>query len=454
MQVWRWAVLAAVLALFAFAAIPPASAVPMPGVPLAAPTGKVEIQALPPAAAKADFDPDKATAAYLAEVSGKQRANSDAYFEGGYWLILVDALYALAVMGVLLWFKVSAAMRDVAERITRSRFWQVPVYVAQFVALTTVVTFPLTLYEDFFREHAYGLSNQTFVQWFGDFATDFGVNLVAMIALLTLIYAVIRANRRMWWLWGTGVVLVFLAFGMLVTPVFISPLFNHYQPLPPSPIKTQILSLARANGIPVSDVYEFDASRQSNRISANVSGFLGTTRISLTDNLLKRCNAREILAVVGHEMGHYVLGHSYILLTWLGLLILVGFAFVNGGFGFLIGIFGGNWDVRTIDDPAGLPVIFALFTIFMLVATPVKNTIIRTAEAQADIFGLNAARQPDGFATVTLKLAEYRKLNPGRWEEIVFYDHPSGRNRIAMAMRWKAAHLSDPDIAAGPASPQ
>ena len=454
MGLLRWAVLAAVLALFASAAAVPASAVPMPGVPLAAPTARIDVQALPPAFTAANFDPGKATAAYLAKVSGEKRARSDAYFEGGYWLILIDALYTLAVMGVLLWFGISAAMRDFAQRITRSRFWQVPIYVAGFVALTTLATFPLTLYEDFFREHAYGLSNQTFLQWFGDFATGFGLNLAAMIILLTLIYAVIRASRRLWWLWGTAVVVVFMAFGMLITPVFISPLFNHYQPLPQSPLKANILALARANEIPVSNVYEFDASRQSDRISANVSGFLGTTRISLTDNLLKRCNTREILAVVGHEMGHYVLGHVYILLTWLGLLILVGFAFVNWGFGILTGIFGGNWDVRTIDDPAGVPVIVALFTVFMLIATPVQNTIIRTAERQADIFGLNAAREPDGFATVTLKLAEYRKLNPGKWEEIVFYDHPSGRARISMAMQWKAAHLGDPDIAAGPISPQ
>jgi STE24 endopeptidase len=86
--------------------------------------------------------------------------------------------------------------------------------------------------------------------------------------------------------------------------------------------------------------------------------------------------------------------------------------------------------------------------------TPVTNTITRTTEAQADIFGLNAARQPDGFATLTLKLSEYRKLDPSPLEEFVFYDHPSGRSRIAMSMRWKAEHLNDPDIKAGPASPQ
>jgi STE24 endopeptidase len=358
------------------------------------------------------------------------------------------------VSAILLWFGISAGMRNIAQGVTRSRFLQVPIYVVMFVLVTTVLSFPLTVYEGYFREHAYGLSNQNFPQWFGDFAVGLGVSIVAAAVALTLIYAVIRATPRMWWAWGTLVAVGFFAFGALIAPVFISPLFNHYQELRPGPVREEILTLARANGIPSTHVYEFDASRQSKRVSANVSGFLGTTRISLNDNLLKRCTPAEIEAVLGHEMGHYVLDHSALLITWFGLVILVAFLFVNWGFKGLVNIFGGNWDVRSIDDPAGLPVLSALLAVFMLIATPVTNTITRTAEAQADIFGLNAARQPDGFATVTLMLSEYRKLDPTPLEEIVFYDHPSGRTRIFNAMRWKAAHLNDPDIKAGPVSPQ
>jgi len=236
--------------------------------------------------------------------------------------------------------------------------------------------------------------------------------------------------------------------------VFVAPIFNDYYSLKAGPVKSEILSLARSNGIPANDVYEFNASRQSKRISANVSGFLGTTRISMTDNLMNRSTEREVYAVLGHEMGHYALNHNITGITWFGIFFLAAFAFINWGFRVLAGIFGGNWDVRSIDDPAGLPVAMALISIFFLVMTPVLNTMTRTLEAQADIFGLNTARQPDGFATATLKLSEYRKLDPSPLEEFVFYDHPSGRSRISMAMRWKAEHLNDPDIKAGPVSPQ
>ncbi|HWA31088.1 MAG TPA: M48 family metallopeptidase [Rhizomicrobium sp.] len=423
--------------------------------PAAAPTTQVGVAKLPPISTPASsFNAERATNAYLATISGPARAKSDAYFEGGYVLQLVDVVYALVVAGILLWMHISSWMRNFAAGITRSRFWQVPIYIAMYVAATTVLGFPLSVYENFIREHAYGLSNQDFMGWFGDFAKEFVINIVIFVIMGTIIYAVVRATPRFWWLWATCVTVVFMAFGMFIYPVFVAPVFNDYYPLKDGPLKQEILSMARANEIPATDVYEFNASKQSKRISANVSGMFGTTRISMTDNLINRCNPAEIKAVLGHEMGHYVLNHNAIGLTWMGLIFLVGFAFVNYGFRWLTGIFGGNWDVRTIDDVAGLPVVMALFSVFMLLATPVTNTMSRTIEAQADAFGLNAAREPDGFATVTLKLSEYRKLDPSPWEEFVFYDHPSGRSRIFRAMTWKAEHLDDWDIKNGPKSPQ
>lgn len=448
---FRNALRAALFVLFAWAAVAPATA-----QPAAAPTTTIPVSALPaPAqAAPPKFDVEKATNAYLAQVSGPAREKSDSYFEGGYVLLFVDAFYAIAISALLLWSRASAAFRNTAQRWTRSRYGQSVIYVGIYTVSVAVLTFPLTVYEEFFREHSYGLSNQNFGQWFGDFSVNFGVSLVASLIVVPIIYAVIRATPRFWWAWGTLVAVVFLLIGGALFPVFVAPLTNHYEPLKDGPLKTQILTIAKSEGIPVTNVYEFNASKQSKRISANVSGALGTTRLSLNDNLLNRCTPQEVVAVLGHEMGHYVLDHNTRLVSLMGLVFFVGFAFTAWAFGALTGIFGGNWDVRSVDDPAGLPVLMALSAFFFLVATPVTNTISRTTEAQADIFGVNAVRQPDAFAKVTLQLSEYRKLSPSPWEEFVFYDHPSGRSRIHMMMQWKAGHLNDPDIKAGPVSPQ
>ncbi len=422
--------------------------------PSAAPVTIVQSHALPPIGTPVAFDPVKATNAYLARVGGEQKARSDSYFEGGYWLLLVDALWAIAVSALLLWSRLSAAIRDFAERQTRTPFWQVPLYVGPYFLLTTVLTFPLTVYESFLREKAYGLMNQTFLGWFSEFLTLTGVNLILYTIGLTILYWAIRHAGRNWWIWATGVFAVFFALLLLISPVLIDPLTNTYSPLPDSPLKHDILSLARANGIPAHDVFVVDASKQSDKISANVAGLFGTTRIALTDNLLKKGTHDEVMAVLGHEMGHYVMNHVTGLVLSMTAVALVAFLFLQAGFGILVGVFGGNWDVRRVEDPAGLPILAALAALFLLLATPVLNAVVRGAEIQADIFGLNAARKPDAFATAALKVANYRKLDPAPWEEAIFYDHPSGRTRIWEAMRWKAEHLNDPDIKAGPVSPQ
>jgi len=216
----------------------------------------------------------------------------------------------------------------------------------------------------------------------------------------------------------------------------VVPLFNNPKRLRDSRVVAPILSLARAQGIDASDVWEVDASKQSKRISANVSGFLGTERITLNDNLLNRCSLPEIEAVMGHEMGHYVLNHGYNFLLVFGVIAAIGFALLS----WLFGRLAPRWGIRGIADPAGLPLAALLFSAYLLVLTPVINSIARSAEYEADMFGLNAARQPDGQSQVALKLAEYRKIEPTRLEEILFYDHPSGRTRIFTAMRWKAEH--------------
>ena len=395
------------------------------------------------------FDVNAATDAYMAELSPAQRANSDAYFEGGYWLILWDLLVGLAVAWLLLGTRLSARMRNLGERITRWRWLQTAIYAVQYIVLTALLMLPWDLYEGFFREHKYGLSNLSLGGWFGEQAKGLVVGLILGTLALVIIYAVIRKATRTWWLWGAGVAIAFAIVVGTIAPVYIAPLFNTYKSLPDSPLKVQILSMARANGIPATDVYWFDASRQSKRISANVSGMFGTTRISLNDNLLKRSSPAEVRAVLGHEMGHYVLNHVYKGIVFFGIVILLAFAFVRWGFGWAERRWGARWGLRGVGDVAGLPLLLALFSIFMFFMTPVTNTITRTMEAEADAFGLNAAHQPDGFAQAAVQLSEYRKMHPGPVEEFLFYDHPSGWQRIHRAMIWKAENLDGPGSRSG-----
>ena len=398
------------------------------------------------------FDVNPAVNAYLAKMPPAQRARSDAYFEGGYWLILWDFLLTIFIMGLLLRFRWSARMRNLAERITRFRPLQTALYWIQFVIVASLLNFPLTVYEGYFREHKYGLLNQTFGPWMRDQLVGLAVGVILGAILIVPLFGLVRRLGTSWWVWGATLALLFLALVSLIAPVYIAPLFNQYKKLEDPRIKDPILSMARANGIPATDVYEFDASKQSNRVSANVSGFGNTLRISLNDNLLNRCTLPEIETTMGHEMGHYVLNHAYKGLVMIGVVIVIGFAFLHGGTNYALARWGTQWDIRGITDVAVLPLALMVFSLYFFCMTPVTNTITRTMEYEADMYGLNAARQPDGEANVDLMLGEYRKLDPGRLEEFIFFDHPSGRTRITAAMRWKAEHreTASPDELARP----
>jgi len=413
---------------------------PAPGA--APPSGMPAVTEVPDAARPSPhFSAEAATEAYFARIPAASKARSDAYFEGGYWLILWDFLYGAAVLLLLLKLRWSAGMRDLSERVTRFKPVHSFVYWAFFSIVTTVLTFPLTVYSGFFREHRYGMATQTFGPWMGDQLKALLVSIVLGGLVMAALVAIVRRLERTWWLWGAAVTIFFMILGALIAPVFLVPIFNKVTRLTDPRITQPILSMARANGIPARDVYQIDASRQTTRISANVSGFGSTMRITLNDNLLRRGSPEEIQSVMGHEMGHYVLNHVYKGIGFFASLILGSFALLRWALTSSLARWGDRWQVRGLGDTAVIPLALLLISTIFFVLTPVTNTIIRNVEHEADLFGLNASAQPDGFAQAAIHLGEYRKMSPGPLEEFVFYDHPSGRSRIFAAMRWKAEHL-------------
>jgi STE24 endopeptidase len=143
-------------------------------------------------------------------------------------------------------------------------------------------------------------------------------------------------------------------------------------------------------------------------------------------------------------MGHYVLNHGLRLIVYLTLVLTLGFWVVHRVFDRLLARWGERLDLRGRDDPAALPLAVAILSAFLLLATPVTNSIVRQAEAEADAYGLNAAREPHGFAMAAMRLSTYRKIKPGPLEETVFYDHPSGYTRVHGSMIWLQENQDNP----------
>jgi STE24 endopeptidase len=391
-----------------------------------------------PAAAQTgpSFNVDAATEAYLALLSPEQRRMSDRYFEGGYWLQLWELLWAVSSCVLLLVTGVSRRLGDWSRRISARKWLSTPIYIALLLIALALLEFPLTVYSDFVREHQYGLSEQPFAGWLGDQAIVLGVDVLVGAIVLSLIYAAVRRSGSRWWLWATGLSFVFLLIAQLIAPVYFLPLLNDYKPLADGPVRDAVLSLARANGVPTSHVEWFDASKQTTRVSANVAGLLGTTRIALNDNLLNKTSLPEIKAVLGHEMGHFVLNHAWKLPILFTLVIGLAMLLLGVGMDRALARWGGRLGLSDRTDPAALPVAIAVFSIIFFALTPLQNLVVRTCEEEADAFGLNAAREPYGAAMAAMRVSTYRKLRPGRVEEFVFYDHPSGYERVHRAMTW------------------
>lgn len=396
-----------------------------------------------------DFTIDRATDAYVNLLSPEQRAQSDAYFEGGYWLQLWGLLYGLVIAWIFLGTGLSRKMRDIGRRVSHRPWLVTMIYAAQWVLIGTLLALPLTIYQEFFREHAYGLATQTFGAWSVDQLKGLAIALIIMPAVIALLYAAVRKTGERWWIWASGGAFVLILFFMMIAPVLLAPLFNDYKPLRQGEVREEVLSLARANMIPTDNVVEFDASKQTTRISANVAGFLGTTRVALNDNLLDRTSKPEILAVLGHEMGHFVLNHGLRLVIYVTLVLALGLWVVHRLFDRALARWGARFGLEGRGDPAALPLALAILSLFFFFATPLSNSIIRQAEAEADAFGLNAAREPNGFAMAAMRLSTYRKIKPGALEEIIFYDHPSGYARVHRSMTWLKEHQDNPTAVTG-----
>lgn len=382
------------------------------------------------------FDVDAATQAYLDLLSPQQRKLSDQYFEGGYWVQLWELLWSVGSCVLLLISGASRRMSRFSQRFSQARWISTPIYVALFVLALYLLGLPLSIYTDFIREHQYGLSEQSFGGWMRDQLMMLGPNILLAAVALTCIYAAVRRAGARWWVWATGISYVFLMFVQLIAPVYLLPLLNDYKPLPDGAVKQAVLSLARANQVPTKQVEWFDASKQTTRISANVAGLLNTTRIALNDNLLNKTSLPEIKAVLGHEMGHYVLNHA-----WKGSILL---ALVIGAALWLLSIsidralarWGSRLHLSDRSDPAALPLALALLSVIFYLLGPIQNLVVRSYEAEADAFGINASREPYGWAMAAMRLSTYRKIRPGKIEEFLFYDHPSGYERVRAGMTW------------------
>jgi STE24 endopeptidase len=387
------------------------------------------------------FDPAAATAAYLAQLPPEVHVKAANYTHGKEWMLLWAALVSILVGVIVLRLGVLVRVRDKIEA-RKPRPWLAAfVVMLVFSIVESVLSLPWSIYADWWREKSYGLTSQGFVGWFDEWAIQLGIGAVTTAILFTVIYQVIRKAPRTWWLWGGLVATAFAFLFLVLSPVFVAPIFNKYTPAPPGPVRAAVVAMAKANGVPSDKIYIYNGSKQSNRYTANVAGLFGTARVAMSDVMFqKNADLAEVKAVVGHEMGHYVEQHMVWISLAFGALLTAAFFLIDRLFPWVARVTGAR-GVTGVGDPAGNPVLGIIFTVLALLATPITNSIIRIGESRADAFSLQRVGEPDGLARALVKTIEYRAATPSRLEEVIFYDHPAVGNRVRRAMDWKAAHM-------------
>jgi len=361
-------------------------------------------------------------------------------------LYFVDFAYGIGVLVLILGTGWSARMRTFASRNVRWPFVAAMLYFVLLSIATAILTFPLDLYGGFIVPHQFDLTNQSFAAWMGDFGKALAVNIVIFTPIAAVALILIRRIRR-WWLalWIGSIPLIIL--GVLAQPLIIDPLFNKFQPLRDASLRQALLDEASHAGIENKRVYEVDKSKQTKEMNAYVTGIGPSARIVMWDTLLAKLDRDEILAVMGHEMGHYVLKH-----LWKGIVFTIAITF----FGFLIaqrlfewGLarWGVGWRIDGRADPAAIPWLLAVSSILAFLLSPVYSGYSRHVEHQADVFGLELTHLNEAMASSFVKFAEDSKADPRppRFIEWWRYSHPSLGRRIDFVLAYKPWEKGQPN---------
>lgn len=386
---------------------------------------------------------------YLAEARAGYTPVNRAYQDTRVVVALLSPFYGALVLLLLLFTGLSARFRDIAYALGHRLYVRVLVYFVLFLTATTLLGLPLAWYTEFALEHQYGLSTQTLSGWFLDGLKALVFNLVALgvVPLVYVAWRVVRKHPRGWW-WrlAAGTAPIALA-AVILQPLVFDPLFNKFEPLRDASLRGEILALGNRAGIPAKHVFQVDMSRRTKKINAYVSGFGGSQRIVLWDTTLESMQRDEILVVMGHEMGHYVLKHIWKSIVVIALGAFVAFWLAERITAWLLAAYGRRWEVDGPADLAAMPALWLALTVVMLLATPALNALSRGVEHESDVYALEITHDNDAAARAFLKLAQDNRSNPepSAWVKLLLYSHPPLGDRIRFALDYRPWERGEPN---------
>lgn len=384
--------------------------------------------------ASSDSIPDalKGTAADPATfLTDTQLQQSVVYSALRNWFFFIRYPWEWAIYLLLLYTGTAARWQEKLAHTSMPGYVQFPMFVLLLSLITFAALLPLRL-TGYALGRYYGISTQEIWSWIRDNVVSFSINFVIMALVSSIAFFFIRRGGR-WWLKLWILSVPFILFMMYIQPVVIDPLYNEFNRLTNPQLEQKILALAQKANIPAHRVYEVNVSDKTNALNAYVNGIGSSLRIVLWDTTLQRLDENEILLIMAHEMGHYVMHHlewsalgavaSSFFLLWIG----------SSLYKAVIRLWGSRWGIRKTDDAAALPVLLLILSMLSFALSPAANFISRQAEQSADVYAIRLIGGTEGAVTMYQKLAasSLSEMNPPLLVKLFRSTHPSLMDRIA-----------------------
>lgn len=354
------------------------------------------------------------------------------YYRSGNLLWIVQQFWSLAVPLIFLLWGWTGKISHLAQRWGRNWYFTIVVYLIFFIVISQLLSFPLDFYSDYIRQHQYGLSTQTLSRWFGNYGKSTLVSIISAAAFIWIFYLLLKKSPRRWWFYGSLASIAIMFITMIVQPIWVDPLFNKFGPMKNKKLEQQILDLASRAGIHEGRVFEVDKSQETKMLNAYVIGFGATHRIVLWDTTIQQMKPDEILFVMGHEMGHYVLHHLWWNLGYLSALSFLVFYLTYRSANYLMNRYQQRFGFTQLSNIASLPLLLFLINLYMLLSSPISNCFSRYFEHEADRFGLEITENNEAAAKAFIALQQENLANPRPGPIFKFWrsSHPALGDRI------------------------
>jgi Zn-dependent protease with chaperone function len=361
------------------------------------------------------------------------------YYESGNVLWWISLEWQMVILCLFLFTGLSSWLGHLAGRIGRKWFFTFVIYFLIFSILNYLLYFPLRYFQGFVRPHSYGLSDQAFSKWLGDSLKGLLVSLVLSVLFLWIPYLLMKKSPKRWWLY-TGILTVpFICFLVLIEPIWVEPLFNDFGEMKNKQLEAKILALADRAGIEGARVFEVNKSTDTKTVNAYVTGLGSTKRIVLWDTLLNKLDEKEVLFVMGHEMGHYVLNHVLQGVLFAVAVVFVGLYLIHRITGTIISRCQNRLGFDRLDDVASWPLILLVGNLLYLLAAPGVMAFSRHLEHEADRFGLEITQDNHsaGMSFVKLLDANLGNPRPGWLYKVWHSSHPNAAERIEFCNEYR-----------------